>query len=326
MKGIYFGSYWMGKNDVVYLMGQALKDLCALTIIDTKIYSNNEEGWYFEDYSKSRKRPIRWLDNQKILTLIQKESPDFIIVNSGGMSLTPEIIQTLRKNKIVTVGISLSDPDVFFENGKFYSHYYDLFYTNSYYALNNLYKNTNIKLLPFAAYTKLHRPLESVEKRYDLVIVGHARPERKKLVKKLKKYFKVGIFGSGWGKEYKEVHGDEHVKAINLGKMYLSFSKTAANYMNVKVGTFEAMACRNCIITEMFDEMELYFKYGLEILGYTNEKMLIELVNFYLKNEKLRNWIANNGYERLIREHTWQKRWEKVLNDIKKFRSNKYGL
>lgn len=317
MKGIYFGSYWMGINDVVYLMGQALKDLCDLKIIDTQIYSGNKERWYREDYSHSLKRPIRWIDNQKVLELIKNESPDFIIINSGGMSLTPRVIQILKKEKIITIGISLSDPDVFFDNGKFYSQYYDLFYTNSWYALNNLYdENTNIKLLPFAAYTKLHRPLESIEKIYDVVIVGHANSERKKLVKKLKKYFKVGFFGSGWSRDYKEVHGEEHVKAINSGKIYLSFSKTAANYLNVKVGLFEAMACRTCVVTQMFAEIGFHFRPGLEILEYKDDK-LIELISYYIKNDKLRNWIVDNGYNRLLQDHTWEKRWQKVLDDIK---------
>ena len=200
MKGIYFGSYWMGINDVVYLMGQALKNLCDLKIIDTQIYSGNKEKWYREDNSRSFRRPIRWLDDQKILELIKNDPPDFVIINSGGMSLSPKVIQILKKQKIITVGISLSDPDVFFENGKFFSKYYNLFYTNSQYALNNLYsKKTNIKLFPFAALSELHRPLENVNKIYDVVVVGHAHSDRRKIIKKIRNYFKVGLFGSGVG-------------------------------------------------------------------------------------------------------------------------------
>ena len=90
--------------------------------------------------------------------------------------------------------------------------------------------------------------------------------------------------------------------------------------MNVKVGIFEAIACKTCVVTEMFDEMENYFKYGIDILGYTNDDMLIALIETYLKNERLRCWIATNSYERLLREHTWKQRWEFVLDDIKKCR------
>lgn len=321
LKGIYFGSYWMGTNDVVYLMALDLRELCDLTIVDTGIYFGNKEQWYSEDYSYSSERPIRWLNEQRVLELVKREQPDFVIVNSGGMSLTPVTIKFLKEKKIVTVGISLSDPDIFPENGKIYSEYYDLFYTNSQYALTNLYsKKTNIELLPFAASPRLHRPLDNIDRIYDIVVVGHARPKRIKIIRRLKKYFNVSLFGNGWGNEYKSVHGEDHVKAINSGKMYLSSSETAAGCMNVKVGVFEAIACKTCVVTQMFDEMESYFRYGIDILGYVNDDILVDVINTYINNDKLRNWIANNSYERLLREHTWTKRWERVLDDIRKCR------
>lgn len=325
LKGIHFGSYWMGENDIVYLMSRDLKDLCDLVLIDTNIYSGNKDNWYIEDYSFSKRRPIRWLNKNKVVQLVEKETPDFIIVNSGGMSLTRDTIELLKNLKIVTIGISLSDPDVFFDNGRIYSEYYDLFYTNSLYTLNNLYSSlkTNIKLLPFAASPKLHRPLTDINKIYDVVVIGHASRDRIRTVKKLQKYYNVGLFGLGWGKGCTSVHGEDHVKALNSGKIYLSFSRTAANYTNVKVGIFEAIACKICAVTQIFDEIELYFKYGVDILGYTNDDILIDLVAFLIKNEKIRNWVSFNGYNRLLHEHTWEKRWKGVLNDIKQI---KYGL
>jgi len=318
LRGIHFGSYWMGINDIVYLMALDLKDLCDLTIIDTDIYSRNRKQWYFDDFSYDTKRPIRWLNEKKVLDLIKDLQPDFVIINAGGMSLRPATINFLKNEGIITIGISLSDPDVFPANGKIYSEYYDIFYTNSQYALNHLYsKKANIKLLPFAASSKLHHPL-SIEKTYDVVVVGHARSDRIKIIKYLKKYFNIGLFGIGWGAGYNPLHGEDHVKAINSGKIYLSFSKTVAGYINVKVGLFEAIACKTCVVTEMFEEMEAYFKYGIDILGYVNPKNLVDLIKTYLDNNKLRNWIADNAYKKLLQKHTWKKRWEKVLNDIQK--------
>lgn len=318
LKGIHFGSYWMGTNDIVYLMAHDLEDLCDLTIVDTDIYSGNREKWYVDDYSYNTLRPLRWLNEKKVLKLIKDEQPDFVAVNAGGMSFTPSTIHSLKEKGIVTIGISLSDPDVFPENGRIYSEYYDLFYTNSQYALNRLYsKKINVKLLPFAASLKLHRPLK-IDKIYDVVIIGHARPDRIKVVKELKKSFNVGLFGNGWGSEYRSVHGEDHVKAINSGKLYLSFLKTGAGYTNVKIGIFEAIACRSCVVTQIFDEMESYFRYGIDILGYANMEVLVDLIKTYIGNDKLRDWIADNSYQRLLLEHTWAKRWEMVLDEVRK--------
>lgn len=264
LNGIYFGSYWMGTNDVIYLMALDLKDISNLIVVDTGIYTGNKDRWYRNDYSHSSKRPVRWLNEQKVVELVKRDHIDFVVVNSGGMSLTPKTIDFLRQKKIVSIGISLSDPDVFLENGQAYSQFYDLFYTNSQYAFTNLYSGeTNIRLLPFGCSTKLHRPLDKIDKIYDIVVVGHSRPKRIETVRKLKKYFNVGLFGKGWGRRYKQVYGEDHVKAINSGKIYLSFAETAAGYMNIKVGVFEAIACKTCVVTQMFNEMELYFKYGV---------------------------------------------------------------
>jgi hypothetical protein len=135
----------MGSNDIVYLMAQDLKDLCDLTIIDTDIYGGNRASWFVNDYSFSKKRPVRWLNEEKVLDLVAQHHPDFVIVNSGGLSLKPQTITALKNKNVKTVGISLSDPDVFPENGKIYAEYYDLFYTNSKFALTNLYSPpTNI--------------------------------------------------------------------------------------------------------------------------------------------------------------------------------------
>lgn len=319
--GIHFGAYWMGDNDIVKLMVDELVDLCELTIIDTKIYEDlSQNEWFDEDFQYNSDNPVRWLSHDKVMNLVSNKVTDFVIVNSGGMSLTERTIEELKRRKIICIGISLSDPDVYPYNGYIYAHLYNIFYTNSRYSYEEQYsKGVNIKVLPFAASPRLHHPIEKIEKVYDIVVVGHARPERIKTIKKLKSICKVGTFGSGWGEGTYVVNGYEHVKAINSGKMYLSFSKTLADYTNVKVGLFEAAACNMFLISQIFDEMENYFKYGLEIIGYESDDDLVSLVSFYLENEHLLNWIKNNSYQKFLREHTWKKRWKMVLNDIENY-------
>ena len=196
-----------------------------------------------------------------------------------------------------------------------------MFYTNSKFAKDNLYeKNVNIKLLGFAAYPLLHKPL-AMDKVHDVVVVGHANRLRKSIIRKLQSKFNVGLYGSGWGEGHREVHGQDHVRALNSGKIYLSFAKTAANYINVKVGLFEAMACNTCVVVQAFDEINDYFKPGLEILTYKDTRDLVDLISYYVKNDKMRNWISNNGYEKVIKDHTWAKRLDGVLKDIQKIKN-----
>ncbi len=317
LTGVHLGSYWMGKNDVVYLMAHELKIRERVELIDTEIYSGNQSKWYREELKSGHAFPVRWIDHEKLKRLIEKHKSDYVIVTAGGMAISEQTSEWLRKRKIVSVGIELSDPDVFGDNGKIYGNNFDLFYTNSLYSLINQYPaSSKYHHLPFAASPSLHKPMSGVVKQYEVVIVGHARPERIKVVEELRKYFHVKTYGSGWGGENNEVHGANHAKAINSGKIYLSFAQTYAGYNNVKVGLFEAAACRICIVTSFTSEMKPLFMYGVDIVGYKSEKDLIDAVRYCLENQYYREWIAENSYQKLLKEHTWQSRWDGIMGDI----------
>ncbi len=307
----------MGANDIVYLMAQELKRLCDMTVVDVNCYSKTPSEWVSNDYSFDKNTPVRWLDTGKVLDLIEKVNPDFILVNAGGISLHLDIFSELKRRNIVTAGIALSDPDWFSCHGRIFSRHYDIYFTNSLYSLENQYaKNTNVRIFPFAASSLLHRPLPEVEKIYDVVVVGHARPERKRIVGMLQKHFAVGLFGDGWGGDAGAVNGEKHVEAINSGKIYFSFASTCANFINVKVGLFEAAACGSFILTRQFDELSRYFRYGLEVVGYEQEKDLPLIVKWYLENDHLRNWVAGNCYQRFLKDHTLEHRMQRVLDEI----------
>ena len=224
----------------------------------------------------------------------------------------------LKMNGVMTVGISLSDPDVFPYNGKIYANKFDLFYTNSKYSLINEYPKTgaNIFILPFAASTKHHYYMPEVKKEYDLVVVAHAREDRISVIKKLEKICKVGTYGNGWSNSLGTVNGLEHVKAINSGRMYLSFARTVAGFDNVKVGLFEAMACNQVVITSYMEELRDYFDIGREILCYKSEDELYSLVEYYLEHTEELEQIRKKGYERFLREHTYKERWDGILKQI----------
>lgn len=318
LQGIHFGSYWMGDNDVVFLMARDMATLCDLHLIDTGLYASAPNGWYEADISLNPRRPIHWLDHDRVMAAVSESRADFIVVNSGGMSIRPETAAKLRASGVVMVGISLSDPDVYPDHGIAYAHLYDLFYTNSRYSLEQQYaKDLNVRWLPFAASPRHHRPMPEVPIIHDVVIVGHARPERMRVVKQLQRHFDVGLYGDGWGAGSRSVHGEEHVRAINSGHIYLSHSATVAGYMNVKVGLLEAAACRTCLVTQAFAEVEEFFRPGMEICLYREVDDLIDAIRYYLGAPHVREWLAENSYGRFKFEHTWGSRWKGVLDDIR---------
>lgn len=321
LNGIHYGAYWMGKNDVINVMSDDLSDLCNLQKIDLKLYSKKKDN----RIKKSIKTPngyINYLDTKKIIKDIQKYNADFILLNSGGFTLEDDCFQYCRNKNITVVGTVLSDPDVYPYNGAVYADKFDLFYTNSLYSLENQYdKNkVNINLLPFAASTKHHYYMPEIPKTYDVVVIGHARENRKRVIKKLSE-FNLGLYGDGWENGLGKVQGEAHTKAINSGKIYLSFAETVAGYNNVKVGLFEAIACNTFVITRYMEELDNYFKIGKEVVCYHNEDELVNLIKYYLSHEEEREQIREASYKKFLNEHTYHKRAEKMLVDINNFRN-----
>lgn len=314
---IHYGSYWMKSNDVVHAMADDLEACCNLKKVDLKVYTAHpDKRIEFNHNTPNGKQCI--LKHKKIIKEVKRHKADAIILNSGGLYLHDETFKELKKKGVATVGISLSDPDVFPYNGKIYANKFDLFYTNSKYSLKNEYPETgaNAYILPFAASTGHHYYMPEINREYDLVIVAHAREDRISVVDKLEKICRVGTYGNGWKHSLGTVNGLEHVKAINSGKMYLSFARTVAGFDNVKVGLFEAMACNQVVITSYMEELQDYFDIGSEILCYKSEEELYHLVRYYLEHEKELEDIREKGYARFLAEHTYQKRWNHVLKQI----------
>lgn len=315
-KLLHYGSYWMGENDVVNVMSDDLKMVSNSKKIDLKAYSGKIDG-RIKAVEKTPNGTVCTLDTDKIIEDINDFEPDAIVLNSGGLCMNEDLIQELKSRKIVSVGISLSDPDVYPYNGKKYSEDFDMFYTNSRYSLENQYNNnSNIYLMPFAASLRHHYYMPTVERKYDLVVVGHARPDRNYVISQLESICKIGLYGNGWENGLGSVNGIEHVKAINSGRMYLSFSHTNAGFDNVKVGLFEAMACKQFVITSYMDELKDYFKIGEEIVCYKDVEELKKIITYYMLHVDEREQIREKGYLRFVSEHTYKHRWMNVLREI----------
>lgn len=317
MKVIHYGSYFFGRNDVIRVMADELhnNNKAIIKEINTKRPINllNVSAIIPTDNGI-----IAILSNLRLLKDIIIYHPDAIILNSGGFTLDKLGNAILKRFKIFLIGIELSDPDVFPYNGNIYSKRFDLYYTNARYSIQNQYNKIGVKvgLLGFAASPNHHYFMSDVEKKYDVVIVGGCRSDRIPIVNELKKFFNIGLYGSGWENSLGFVSGKEQVKAINTGKIYLSFSRTMAGYNNVKVGLFEAVACKSFVITEYMDELNEYFVIGEEVVCYRERSELIEIIRYYLEHEEERLLIAERGYQKFLNSHTYKQRWDIVLKDL----------
>jgi hypothetical protein len=109
------------------------------------------------------------------------------------------------------------------------------------------------------------------------------------------------------------VIGDDMVNAINSYKIHLNCN--ISNDINYR--TFETTGCGTMLLTNYTPGLEKLFDIGKEIVVYNNLSELDEKVKYYLENEEERKTIANAGYERSKRDHTYYERSKTLIEIIK---------
>ena len=137
------------------------------------------------------------------------------------------------------------------------------------------------------------------------------KSDRYELIKFLKDNgVKIKLFGWGWDNypEFKDIYGgaltsEEMIKVINKSKIYLCFSKNNYGLPHIKGKVFEGGACKTFVLTEYCDEYEHLFKVNKEIVMFEGKEDLLKKIRYYLTNEKEREKIAENDYNKIIRDY-----------------------
>ncbi|MEK7546592.1 MAG: glycosyltransferase [Patescibacteria group bacterium] len=84
----------------------------------------------------------------------------------------------------------------------------------------------------------------------------------------------------------------------------------------IKGRVFEIPACGGFLLAGYAKGLERYYEIGKEIAVYRDEKEIPEMVKYYLANEDERKKIALAGYERTIKDHTYEKRFREIFERI----------
>jgi spore maturation protein CgeB len=80
----------------------------------------------------------------------------------------------------------------------------------------------------------------------------------------------------------------------------------------LKARNFEIPGCGGFCLTEYVEGLEHYYEIGKEIECFSTPEDAAEKIQYYLGHEKERERIAQAGFQRATRDHTW----EKILKNI----------
>ncbi len=85
---------------------------------------------------------------------------------------------------------------------------------------------------------------------------------------------------------------------------------------HVRLRDFEAPMCRTCYLTGYTEEIAEFYHVGQEIDTYHSPLELLDKTKFYLTHPAEAEKLREAGYQRALRDHTWQRRFEQLFQAI----------
>ena len=70
------------------------------------------------------------------------------------------------------------------------------------------------------------------------------------------------------------------------------------------------------LLTEKCNYLENYFNLDKELITFENMEEAADKINFYKKNLKLIEEISMNAKNKVLNEHTYEKRFIKIFNKV----------
>ena len=317
LRVFHIGGYWRGANDMVRQMMLGLRSAGAEVFeysTDDHREALNTDG---RPYDRGTTCPV-WLRWEEIAAPIRHVDPHLIICNAGGLAFRPYDAARLRRRACL-LGIALSDPDVFGPTTQHIAATFDLFLTNApscipeYQALG-----AQAALLPVATNDDFFRPVAPDPSRAcDVLVLGRAHPDRVEPVKALLDNFDTHLYGEEWDhyglSSRGVIFGDDVMAALSSARMTVIFFLTRAGHALVKVGLLDFAAAGALVVTNRYTEVERYFEYGKEIIGFDTTAELLTTVRYYLDHPEEAEAIRRAGRERVLRDHTWRQTWPRIL-------------
>jgi len=198
------------------------------------------------------------------------------------------------------------------------------FITDSYF--NNLYKDDDVIYLPLCTSPKIFNINKNQKKEVFSSFVASRTPYRENFISEINFY--LNVYGTGW----ERLSIESNNNYLNVSPKKTTIYKTAniykksksvlnlTNEFNVIDGlnqrSFDPYLTNTIVLQEDCKDLELCFEPNKEIIVFENIEDLKDKVNYFLVNSKEYLKVLDKGKKRVLCNHTYQNRIEKVLKEI----------
>ena len=121
----------------------------------------------------------------------------------------------------------------------------------------------------------------------------------------------VPLYYSAYSKD-QQCTQEEYYEILKKSKIGINFSMSVSGHQ-LKARVFEVMHSGAMLLEERNDQIAVYFTEDLDYVAFSNEKEMLEKIQYYLEHNEERELIARNGYLKVRSEFTGKQFWDKVL-------------
>jgi len=161
---------------------------------------------------------------------------------------------------------------------------------------------------------ELYRPLDCARE-IEVSFVGQPHGNRAHVAGSLwSRGIPLKVFGYGWqGASRLPFH--EMVRVFNRSKINLNLSNASVDAnQQVKGRNFEVPGTRSFLLTGPADNLEEYYADGKEMVVFHSQEEMIDRIRYYTTHDSEREAIATAGFNRTLKEHTWEHRWSDIFD------------
>ena len=273
--------------------------------------------------------------SEMIVATCSDFSPDMVLAMAQA-PVSRKALERFKEKKITTAFWFVEDYQIM-DYWREYAPFYDLFFTIQEDEFTEKLLNTgakNVCYLPLAADTEIHHPLCLNEKEMemfgsDISFMGAGYYNRQNMFVGLLD-FDFKIWGTEWNKQSilgkklqrngERLSTDDTVKVFNATKINLNLHSSVCHegvspfgdFVNPR--TFEIASCGSFQLVDYRSMINRHFENGEEIVCYRSLEELRDNIQYYLKHSNERKKISQQSRKRILKEHTYKHRMEKLLS------------
>lgn len=340
MKILCIGEEWRGSNAsglfwALARLGHSISMVNELTFVNVRARG-------VARVANRLIRPLQVRDfNEHVKKVAKSFQPSLILVYKGAFLMA----ETLRHWHEAGVPIVNFFPDVsFLAHG---SHIpacipiYDHIFTTKSFGAADLQKNfgipvSRVSFVPHGFDPLIHRPISQMDPSFscDASFIGNYSAHKEEYLSHLKSaqpMLDIKIWGATWGTKRQgilagaiqgiSIEGDLYATALSNSRINIALLSErvagASRGDQITSRTFHIPAAGGFMLHERTDELLKYFVEEKEVACFGSAMELSEKIDYFLKAERERERIRQNGHARALKDHGLDARARAMMNLLK---------